>query len=245
MRAGYGARFPPISGNFERQRAETKSIERYGGALTGGWRSAEGAAGGGRGRRAFVGARSKRHPVHAARIWKTALTAQFQAEQPHREAAYQWFRNGEIIALLPLPENKVSLVWSAHTPHARALRALDVPSFAAAVEQGSERRLGALQCLSPVRGFALALCKASRLIAPRVELVGDAAHVIHPLAGQGLNLGVRDVAALARTVAAREPFRDPGDPVLLRRYERSRRADIQLLMAATDGLYRLFSWSGA
>src|SRR5260364_154497 len=176
---------------------------------------------------------------------QTALTAQFQAEQPHREAAYQWFRNGEIIALLPLPENKVSLVWSAHTPHARALRALDVPSFAAAVEQGSERRLGALQCLSPVRGFALALCKASRLIAPRVALVGDAAHVIHPLAGQGLNLGVRDVAALARTVAAREPFRDPGDPVLLRRYERSRRADIQLLMAATDGLYRLFSWSGA
>src|SRR5260364_85724 len=95
------------------------------------------------------------------------------------------------------------------------------------------------------RGFALALCKACRLIAPRVSLVGDAAHVIHPLAGQGLNLGVRDVAELARTVAAREPFRDPGDPVLLRRYERSRRADIQLLMAATDGLYRLFSWSGA
>ncbi len=176
---------------------------------------------------------------------QTALIAQFQTEQPHRETAYQRFCNGEVIALLPLPGNAVSLVWSAHTQHAQALRALDAQSFAATLEQVSGRRLGTLQCLSPVHDFPLMLGKAHRLIAPRVALIGDAAHVIHPLAGQGLNLGLRDVAALAEAIAARESFRDPGDPVVLRRYERSRRADIQLLMAATEGLYRLFSWPGA
>lgn len=173
------------------------------------------------------------------------LTARFQTEQPHRETAYQWFCNGEVLALLPLPGNTVALVWSAHTPHAQALSALDAPSFAAKVEELSGRRLGALKRLSPVHSFPLMLCQVNRLIAPRVALIGDAAHVIHPLAGQGLNLGLRDVASLTETIAAREPFRDPGDWVLLRRYERSRRADIQSLMIATDGLYRLFSWPGA
>jgi 2-polyprenyl-6-methoxyphenol hydroxylase-like FAD-dependent oxidoreductase len=98
--------------------------------------------------------------------------------------------------------------------------------------------------VTPAQGFPLARQSVDRLIAPRVALVGDAAHVIHPLAGQGMNLGLRDVAALVDTVAHREAFRDLGDTVLLRRYERARREDIQALTLATDGLQRLFALPG-
>jgi 2-polyprenylphenol 6-hydroxylase len=94
------------------------------------------------------------------------------------------------------------------------------------------------------RGFPLALQTVDRLIAPRVALVGDAAHLIHPLAGQGVNLGLRDVAALVDVIAQKESFRDLGDTVLLRRYERGRREDIRKLVVATDGLQRLFSIPG-
>lgn len=172
------------------------------------------------------------------------IVANFKTEKPHRETAYQWFHQGEIIALLPLPENHVSLVWSAHEPHAQALLALDEMAFSAELEAVVGNRLGALNCVSQRQGFPLSLQKVERLIAPRVALVGDAAHLIHPLAGQGMNLGLRDVAELARVLAGKESFRDLGDMMLLRRYERSRREDIQKLSLATDGLHRLFSWPG-
>ena len=175
---------------------------------------------------------------------QTGVVANFRAALPHGETAYQWFSHGEIIALLPLPDQHVSLVWSAESAHAQALLALEPAQLAAQVEQAVGSKLGELECVTPARGFALVRQEVDRLIAPRIALVGDAAHTIHPLAGQGMNLGMRDVASLVDVVAQREPFRDPGDLILLRRYERSRRADIQKLVIATDGLHRLFAAPG-
>lgn len=175
---------------------------------------------------------------------QTGVVANFKAEKPHGETAYQWFAGGEIVALLPLPGSHVSLVWSAATDHARELLALAPAQLAAAVEDVSQGRLGALECVGAAHGFPLARQSVDRLIAPRVALVGDAAHLIHPLAGQGMNLGLRDVSSLADVLAAKEPFRDLGDLVLLRRYERARREDIGALTLATDGLQRLFSVPG-
>ncbi|WP_061138547.1 UbiH/UbiF family hydroxylase [Caballeronia fortuita] len=189
--------------------------------------------------RAQMGAKMNRRDYR-----QTGVVANFKAEKPHGETAYQWFRDTEIIALLPLPGDHVSLVWSARTEHADELLALDPAQLAAHVEQATQNTLGTLDCVTPAQGFPLGLQTVDKLIAPRVALVGDAAHLIHPLAGQGMNLGLRDVAALADVIANKESFRDLGDPILLRRYERARREDIQKLMFATDGLQRLFAVPG-
>lgn len=172
---------------------------------------------------------------------QTAVVSNFACTTPHLNTAWQWFTDEGVVALLPLPGDHASLVWSAPTALAQELTALDVAKLAQRVTARSASALGQLTPAGPAFSFPLRLIVVDRLIAQRMALVGDAAHVVHPLAGQGLNLGLQDVAALLEVVRAREAFRDIGDPVLLRRYERSRAGPIAAMRTATDGLSRLFS----
>jgi ubiquinone biosynthesis UbiH/UbiF/VisC/COQ6 family hydroxylase len=171
---------------------------------------------------------------------QTAIVANFRCAQPHLGTAWQWFTDEGVVALLPLPDSHVSLVWSAPAALAVELAALEPAALAQRVTARVQATLGELAPAGPSAGFPLRLVVVDRLIGPRVALVGDAAHVVHPLAGQGLNLGLQDVGALLEVMRAREAFRDIGDAVLLRRYERSRAEPIALMRAATDGLARLF-----
>jgi 2-octaprenylphenol hydroxylase len=172
-----------------------------------------------------------------------AIVANFACEKPHQGVAYQWFSAVDgVIALLPLPGQRVSLVWSAPDALANVLLQESAAQLAARVEAASSCQLGTLTPLQPevMKSFPLSLVRAHALTAPRVALVGDAAHVIHPLAGHGMNLGFADVAALIETVTARGPHRDCGDARVLARYARARKEDILLMQLATDGLARLF-----
>ncbi|MGE5714103.1 MAG: FAD-dependent monooxygenase, partial [Betaproteobacteria bacterium] len=176
---------------------------------------------------------------------QTAVVTNLACERAHLNTAWQWFTDEGVVALLPLPGNHVSLVWSAPTSLAQELAALEPAALASRVTDRSAAALGTLSPAGPAQGFPLRLVVVSRLVAPRVALVGDAAHVVHPLAGQGLNLGLQDVGALLEVIRGREAFRDIGDTVLLRRYERNRAEPIALMRATTDGLARLFGMDDA
>jgi 2-octaprenylphenol hydroxylase len=173
-----------------------------------------------------------------------AIVANFSCEQPHHGAAFQWFTSGEgIIALLPLPGQRVSLVWSAPDQLADVLLRESAAQLAQRLSALPGHTLGQLHALVPetVKALPLALIRPHAISAPRVALVGDAAHVVHPLAGQGMNLGFADVSALLNTILQREPHRDCGDARVLGRYARARKEDIFLMQLATDGLERLFA----
>ena len=172
---------------------------------------------------------------------QTAVVANFACERPHHGVAWQWFDPSEgVIALLPLPGDYVSLVWSAPRLLAEALTA-DSASLAVRLAACAQPHLGALTQVGPAQSFPLRRVIVDHLIGPRLALVGDAAHVVHPLAGQGLNLGLADVSELLRVLAGRESWRDPGDAVLLRRYERSRAEPVGLMRLTTHALARLFA----
>jgi len=169
-----------------------------------------------------------------------AVVANFSCERAHRHCAYQWFQGGPVLALLPLPGDHVSMVWSTGEDEAERLLALDPQALARAVAAASGHVLGELGLVTAARAFALRRLAARRMVAPRVALIGDAAHVIHPLAGQGANLGLQDARELAAVLGGREPMRDPGDLRLLRRYERARALEVGAMDATVHGLYRLF-----
>jgi 2-octaprenylphenol hydroxylase len=173
-----------------------------------------------------------------------AIVTNFECEKPHHSAACQWFTSTQgIVALLPLPGQRVSLVWSAPEALAHTLLRQPLSELAERVAILSGHRFGNLRPLQPelVRAFPLSLLRPHTIVAPRVALLGDAAHVIHPLAGHGMNLGFADVATLIKILVEREPHRDCGDERVLGRYARSRKEEIFLMQAATDGLERMFA----
>jgi ubiquinone biosynthesis UbiH/UbiF/VisC/COQ6 family hydroxylase len=174
-----------------------------------------------------------------------AVVANFACERPHRNVARQWFQRGPVLALLPLPGDQVSMVWSTGEAEAARLMALDAAALGSEVAAAAAGALGALTALGPPRAFALRRLTASASVAPRVALVGDAAHVVHPLAGQGANLGLQDARELATTLRARESWRDPGELRLLRRYARARAGGALAMQAAVHGLHRLFGAQAA
>ena len=169
------------------------------------------------------------------------VVANFAVEKPHHNIARQWFRDDGILAWLPLPGNRISIVWSTAPSHANALLALAPEALAQTVAQAGQEALGSLQVLTPAAAFPLKLQNAEVMAMPRLALVGDAAHLVHPLAGQGVNLGFHDAEGLAHTLIERGLQSDAGDYGLLRRYERARQMDIKAMQATTDSLHTLFS----
>jgi len=176
------------------------------------------------------------HPYH-----QRAVVANFSIAKPHRDTAFQWFRRDGVLALLPLPGERVSMVWSTTEVHAAHLLALEAEALAAEVAAAGRRALGELQVITKAAAFPLCLQRARQFVAPRVALAGDAAHSVHPLAGQGVNLGLRDVRELTQVLTRRGPQYDCGDFYLLRRYERARREDVLATQLTTDVLHRLFN----
>jgi ubiquinone biosynthesis UbiH/UbiF/VisC/COQ6 family hydroxylase len=171
------------------------------------------------------------------------VVSNFACEKPHHGVAHQWFTCDEgIIALLPLPGNQVSLVWSAPESLSDTLCSEGASRIAERLAPYAAEKLGALTPLQPevVRAYPLKLMRPHSMIAPRVALIGDAAHVVHPLAGHGMNLGFGDVEELVQAVAAREEHRSIGDERVLARYARARKEEVLLMQVATDGLERLF-----
>ena len=175
----------------------------------------------------------------------SAVAARLLAARPHGGTARQWFRSPDVLALLPFdspqPSCSYALVWSMPRERARELMALDDSAFAAALMEASRGEAGELTLASPRAEWPLAIAEASAWSGPGWVLLGDAAHVVHPLAGQGLNLGLADVIALTRVIGAREPWRPLGDERLLRRYARERTLPTWAMAQVTDGLLQLFA----
>jgi ubiquinone biosynthesis UbiH/UbiF/VisC/COQ6 family hydroxylase len=171
---------------------------------------------------------------------QTAVVANFDCERAHHGCARQWFRDdGGVLAWLPLPARRISIVWSAPEMLAAELMSLDAVALAERVARAGSHALGALACLTPPAAFPLSFLRPAAPVGARVALVGDAAHGVHPLAGQGVNLGFGDVEALAGALRERGPL-DPGAPLVLGRYARRRAGPVLAMQAATDGLARLF-----
>jgi 2-polyprenyl-6-methoxyphenol hydroxylase-like FAD-dependent oxidoreductase len=185
---------------------------------------------------------------HVTPYPQRAIAVRLHCEKPHGQLARQWFVDGEILAFLPLggsgaqaDGNSVAVVWSVQEQRAPDLLALDNAAFEAQLEAVSHHALGKLTLASERAAWPLQLAQADRWCGPGWVLAGDAAHTVHPLAGQGLNLGLADARELAQVLHQREYWRSVGDLKLLRRFERSRKADVLAMAGATDGLQQLFA----
>lgn len=168
------------------------------------------------------------------------VVANFATEKPHRDIAWQWFRDNGVLAWLPLPGKRISIVWSTPDTHADELCALPPAALCERIAEAGGYALGRLEPLTPATAFPLRLMRVPQTVAPRLALVGDAAHGIHPLSGHGINLGFQDARELATLIKACPPWQDIGDERLLRRYQRARKEETVLMQTTTDGLRRLF-----
>jgi ubiquinone biosynthesis UbiH/UbiF/VisC/COQ6 family hydroxylase len=165
-----------------------------------------------------------------------SVVANFMTEKPHRATAWQWFRQDGVLAFLPLPGDLMSMVWSVPNEQALRLLALTPEALAEIVSAAGNDVLGTLRTITPAQAFPLRCIRVPEIVAPRLALVGDAAHGIHPLSGHGINLGLQDTCALALLLKNAVPGEDIGDIALLRRYQRERREEITLLQTVTDKL---------
>ncbi|AUH50372.1 ubiquinone biosynthesis protein UbiH [Chromobacterium sp. ATCC 53434] len=166
---------------------------------------------------------------------QSGVVANFICERPHGDIARQWFTGDSVLAWLPMAGNRISMVWSTSDP--QALLQLPPQALAARVAEAGGRQLGAFETITPAAAFPLRLIQPEAVVAERVALVGDAAHTVHPLAGQGVNLGFQDAAQLAALLTDAP---DCGDWMLLRRHQRQRREAVAAMQMGCDGLYRLF-----
>ena len=167
------------------------------------------------------------------------LVANFTTEKAHHGTAYQWFQPDGILALLPLPDKKVSIVWSVNPAKAETLLALSADELCEQVGAASQNMLGDLKLITPPSAFSLRVLNLAHLVKPRLALIGDAAHNVHPLSGQGVNLGFRDARKLAEVLLQRGAL-ECGDLSLLSRYDSARRNDIMSMQLTTDALKHLF-----
>lgn len=171
---------------------------------------------------------------------QSGVVANFECERPHRGTAFQWFFDSDILAWLPLKGNRLSMVWSTRTAQADELLALDAAALTERVRAAGHDKLGALRLLTPAAAFPLRLIRVESVVAPGVALIGDAAHGVHPLSGQGVNLGFADAEALAAVLAQRRRA-SCGDPRVLQRYARERAEPVARMQALTHGLHHLFA----
>ena len=190
--------------------------------------------------RAALGVQFERHDYG-----QVAIAARLTAGRAHQGVAQQWFRAPDVLALLPfdtpLPRSSYALVWSLPKERAQQLMAQDDRAFELALMHATDGAAGELRLACERAAWPLILGRAEPWCGPGFVLLGDAAHVVHPLAGQGLNLGLADVAALTKVITQRESWRSLGDEKLLRRYARERLAPTWAMGQVTDGLQRLFS----
>lgn len=174
------------------------------------------------------------------------IVANFSVELDHAQVARQWFTSqrqdgGTILAWLPLSSNTVSIVWSVPLAYADELLALSPTAFTQAVMQAGDQALGDMQLLSPPVAYPLSRQTCERTVQDGVVLVGDAAHQIHPMAGQGVNLGFRDVIDLLASWQTKNSYQSLADRCLLKAYTRRRKADVLSMQLLTDGLFQVFS----
>jgi 2-polyprenylphenol 6-hydroxylase len=170
-----------------------------------------------------------------------AVVCHVETERPHRRTARQRFLPNGPLAFLPLADGRSSIVWSTDVREAEELLALDDAAFRQRLADAFDHQLGAITAATKRLSFPLRLLHASDYVRPGLALIGDSAHVVHPLAGQGINLGLADAQALAEVLdQARVQRKALGNERVLKRYERRRKADNLEMLAMTDGLYRLF-----